>query len=254
MDTQLFIVSTNKLSLDSTVLLFHWLSTQHPPRRTYHITGQTFFMPCSYQPVPFVIRHRGTTASTARSSLNLQPPAFCFRTGSITIARRCMPLVYWILGGAFYVHVTVYLNKFLYNKTNRRTNFPNLFCQRNSTYFGQFVCAHHQEFFTVHSALVYVMQVWWQLESLKALIKPAWHIPVPNVQWKNSWWWAQTNCPKYVEFLWQNKFGKIVRLLVLLQRNRWGTVLSQKNSTRCKFIYSVITEVSKQRVSPTFRV
>ena len=28
-----------------------------------------------------------------------------------------------------YVHVTVHLDKFLFNKTNRRTNFPNLFCQ-----------------------------------------------------------------------------------------------------------------------------
>jgi len=43
MVTESFIVSTNKPSLDSTVLLSHWLSTQHPPRRTYHITGQHFF-------------------------------------------------------------------------------------------------------------------------------------------------------------------------------------------------------------------
>jgi hypothetical protein len=29
----------------------------------------------------------------------------------------------------FYVHVTVHRNKFIFNNTNRRTNFPNLFCQ-----------------------------------------------------------------------------------------------------------------------------
>jgi hypothetical protein len=41
----------------------------------------------------------------------------------------------------FYVHVTVLrLNKFPFNKTNRRTNFPNLFLSRNSTCFGQFRC------------------------------------------------------------------------------------------------------------------
>jgi len=31
--------------------------------------------------------------------------------------------------------------KFLYNKTNRRTIFPNLFSSRKSTCFGQFLCS-----------------------------------------------------------------------------------------------------------------
>jgi len=57
---------------------------------------------------------------------------------------------------------------------------------------------------------------------LKAVIKPVWHIPVPNVQWKTPDD-GQGNCPKYVEFLDRYKFGKLVRLLVLLKRNflRW---------------------------------
>ena len=54
---------------------------------------------------------------------------------------------------------------FIFNKTNRRTNFPNLFLSRNSTCFGQFLC------------------------------------------------------PKHVEFIDKNKFGKSVRLLVLLKIN-----------------------------------
>ena len=58
----------------------------------------------------------------------------------------------------FYVHVTVNRNKFLFNKTNRRTNFPNLFCQENLHFSGS-SSAHHQEFSTVHSALVYVMKM-----------------------------------------------------------------------------------------------
>jgi hypothetical protein len=59
----------------------------------------------------------------------------------------------------FYVHVTVlYRNNFLFNKTNRRTNFPNLFCQE-TLHVSASSSAHHQEFSTVHSALVYVMQV-----------------------------------------------------------------------------------------------
>ena len=40
----------------------------------------------------------------------------------------------------FFVNVTVHLNKFLFNKTNRRTSFSNLFLSRISTCFGQFLC------------------------------------------------------------------------------------------------------------------
>ena len=77
--------------------------------------------------------------------------------------------------------------------------------------------------FTVHSAMVYVTQISRQLSSttrscLKAVTKPAWHIPVPNIQWKNHDD-GQRNCPRHVEFLDKNKFRKLVRLLVLLKRN-----------------------------------
>ena len=47
---------------------------------------------------------------------------------------------------------------FLFNKTNRSTNFPNLFCQEILHISGSF-SAHHQEFSTVQSALACVMQV-----------------------------------------------------------------------------------------------
>jgi len=43
---------------------------------------------------------------------------------------------------------------------------------------------------------------------LRDVIKPALHIPVPNVQWKTPDD-GQRNCPKHVEFLDKNKFGKI---------------------------------------------
>ena len=41
---------------------------------------------------------------------------------------------------------------------------------------------------------------------------------MPNVQWKTPDD-GQSNCPKRVEFLDKNKFGKLVLLLVLLKRN-----------------------------------
>jgi hypothetical protein len=92
----------------------------------------------------------------------------------------------------------------LFNKNKRRTNFPNLFYQETLHVSGS-SSAHHQEFSTVHSALVYVMHVWWQFSSstwscLKIVIKNAWRIPMPNVQWKTPDD-GQKNCPKHVEFL-----------------------------------------------------
>jgi len=39
----------------------------------------------------------------------------------------------------FYVYMTVHRNKFLFNKTNRRTNFQ-IYSGTNSTCFGQFLC------------------------------------------------------------------------------------------------------------------
>jgi hypothetical protein len=75
---------------------------------------------------------------------------------------------------------------FFFNKTNRRTNFPNLFCQETLHVSGS-SSAHHKEFSTVHSTLVYVMQVWW-------------YIQVSNVQWKTPDD-GQRNCPTHVEFL-----------------------------------------------------
>jgi len=96
------------------------------------------------------------------------------------------------------------------------------FCQETLHVSGN-SSAHHQEFSTVRSTLVYVMQVWWQLSSttwscLKTVIKPAWHIPVSNVQWQTPDD-GQRNCSKHVECLDKNKFEKLVRLLVLLKRN-----------------------------------
>jgi hypothetical protein len=40
----------------------------------------------------------------------------------------------------------------------RRTNYPNIFCYK-TLYVSGIFCAHHQEFYTVHPALVSFMQV-----------------------------------------------------------------------------------------------
>ena len=81
---------------------------------------------------------------------------------------------------------------------------------------------HHQEFFTVHTAMIYVIRVCWQLESRirmfrpdpahKLSAKPVWHISLLCVQWKTPDD-GQRNCPKCVEFYSKNKFEKLVLLV-----------------------------------------
>jgi hypothetical protein len=57
---------------------------------------------------------------------------------------------------------------------------------------------------------------------------------VPNVEWKTPDD-GQRNCPKHVEFFDKNKFGKLVRLLVLLKR---------KKKEKRKFLETVHPNVS----------
>jgi hypothetical protein len=50
------------------------------------------------------------------------------------------------------------VSTFLFNKTNRHTNFPNLFWLKNGPlHVSGSSSAHQQEFVTVHLALVYVI-------------------------------------------------------------------------------------------------
>jgi hypothetical protein len=49
-------------------------------------------------------------------------------------------------------------NRFLFNINKKRTNYPNLFCHK-TLHVSNIFSAHHQEFSTVHSALVSFMQV-----------------------------------------------------------------------------------------------
>jgi hypothetical protein len=55
---------------------------------------------------------------------------------------------------------------------------------------------------------------------LKAVIKLARHIPLPNVQWRTPDD-GQRNCPKHVEFLDKNEFGKISASGGFIQKNMY---------------------------------
>jgi len=58
----------------------------------------------------------------------------------------------------FYIPVTVHRNRFLFNYQTEVLIIPIIFCYKTLHVSGIF-SAHHQEFSTVHSALVSFMQV-----------------------------------------------------------------------------------------------
>jgi len=107
-----------------------------------------------------------------------------------------------------YVHVTVHRNKFIYNKTNQMHQFPKFILAWNSTCFGQFLCP---------SSGVYSLYIrhWNPVPSWscsKDVFKPVWNIPVPSLQWINSWWQAE-ELSETCRVSCRSKFGKLVHLV-----------------------------------------
>jgi len=90
---------------------------------------------------------------------------------------------------------------------------------------------HHQEFFTVHTAMVYIIQLASRIRTelqfcpdsarCQAVSKPVWHIPFTCVQWKTPDD-GQRNCPKHVDFYSKNKFQKLVHLVGFIIRTYYG--------------------------------
>ena len=120
----------------------------------------------------------------------------------------------------FDIHVTVHRDNFLIIKPTRCTNFSNLFWNETLHVSGS-SSVHHQQFFTVHAAMDYVIQVCWQLEDVPSWScsqsprKSVWNIPLLCVQWKTPDD-GQRNCPK--EFHSKNKFEKLVHLVGFIIR------------------------------------
>ena len=130
-------------------------------------------------------------------------PFFCDMVGSYQSSE-----VLW-------TYVTVHRDKFLTIKPPRCTNFSNLFWNE-TLHVSDSSSVHHQEFSTVHTAMVYVIQVFqttreqdqdgtgcsslFHPDPARVLSeKPVWHIPLLCVQWKTPDD-GQRNCPRHVEF------------------------------------------------------
>jgi len=78
------------------------------------------------------------------------------------------------LSSVFYVHVTVHRSQFHFNRNNGNTNFSTLVFVKKLHIPGN-SSAHHQEFSTVHSAVVYVMKFWWEFQTLSGYFVVTYH-------------------------------------------------------------------------------
>ena len=114
------------------------------------------------------------------------------------------------------------ITNFFITKSTRCTNFTNLFWNE-SLHVSDSSPAHHQEFIhcTLSNDMSYrfvdsfrAVPSW---SCSKAVYKPVWHIPLLNVQWINSWWWAG-ELSETCRVSYQNKFVKLVHH----GRGLWG--------------------------------
>jgi hypothetical protein len=120
-------------------------------------------------------------------------------------------------------------------KPTRCINFSHLFLEWNSTCFGQFL-VHHQEFFIVFTAMIYVIQVCRQhARMLSVNLYDIYHC---CVQWKTPDD-GQRNCPKYVECHSRNKFEKLVHLVGFIIRNVLS-ILCQISTTYLEGLWDLL--------------
>jgi hypothetical protein len=102
---------------------------------------------------------------------------------------------------SIYIHVTVHRKRFLLNNHPDALIIPVLFCYK-TLHVSSIFSVHHQEFSTVHSALVSFIQVFydrfqaeWGCSTLNLLgnshQKSAWNLASAECTVENSWWWAE---------------------------------------------------------------
>jgi hypothetical protein len=105
------------------------------------------------------------------------------------------------------------VTNFLIIKPTRRSNCSNLFWNETLR-VSDSSSAHHQELFTVHSAMVYVIELCRQLERGLQTCMPC---TIAECTVNNSWWWAE-ELSETCRVSFQNKFEKLVRLVGFIIR------------------------------------
>jgi len=126
--------------------------------------------------------------------------------------------------------VTVHRDKFRIIKSTRCTNFSILFWNE-TLHFSDSFSVHHQEYFTVHTAMVYVIPVCGQLAGRMRRELCSMLILLASCQQtgmtyttavcteKNSWWWTE-ELSETCRVLFQNKIEKLVHLVDFIIRNK----------------------------------
>jgi len=97
---------------------------------------------------------------------------------------------------------------------------------------------HHQEFFTVHTAMVYVIQVCRQFASRIRIERSS---PLLCVQWKTPDG-GQRNCPKHGEFHSKNKFEKSVHPVGFIISNLTRCTVTW--TSKCIYVFQVILAIN----------
>jgi len=128
-------------------------------------------------------------------------------------------MIIWVLSGKEYKTLSIQYYPFMWPcivtnffliKTTDAPISQIYFCQETLHVSGS-SSAHHQEFSTVHSALVYVMQFWLQLSSttrmdhlvvLESCLQICMTYTSAECTVENSWWWAE-ELPETCRVSWQ---------------------------------------------------
>ena len=133
-----------------------------------------------------------------------------------------------------------YVTAFLTIKPTRCINFSNLFCNE-TLHVSDSSSVHHQEFFTVHTAMVCYTGLLTACEQEHSLLLTScqqtcmtYTIVVCTV--KNSWWWTEELSEKCRVSV-QNKFEKLVHLVGFIIRNVTRCTVTWTSNTwqRCNW-------------------
>jgi hypothetical protein len=115
---------------------------------------------------------------------------------------------------------------FLIIKPTRCTNFTSLFW-KETLHVSDNSSVHHQEFFTVHTAMAYVIQFFWPgsgwnassiLSLLASYLQNSMTYTTAVCTVKNSWWWTE-ELSETCRVSFQNKLEKLVHLVGFIIRN-----------------------------------
>ena len=121
---------------------------------------------------------------------------------------------------------------YLIIKPTRCTNFSNLFLERNSTCFGQFLCPTSGVFLCTHSngmSYRFADSLWAGANAPARKLSANLYVLL-CVQWKTPDD-GQRNCPKRVEFRSKNKFEKLVHLVFFIKSMFPWTLVTTRNIT-----------------------